>query len=96
MMQASSLIPDDSSRYCHIPSSLEAQLMPFQREGVKFGLRHGGRCLIGDGEDLNECNVFLLNICLIVVKLTRLNDTILCRNGTWKNRTGKIGDINLF
>ena len=48
VVSAAAKIPDDSSRYCHIPSSLETQLMAFQREGVKFGLRHGGRCLIGD------------------------------------------------
>ena len=46
--QASGRNPDDSARYCHIPASLEQQLMPFQREGVQFALRHGGRALIGD------------------------------------------------
>ena len=39
--------PDDSDRYCHIPSNLETQLMPFQREGVKFALRHGGARAMG-------------------------------------------------
>lgn len=47
-MQAAAACPDDSERYCHIPAALEQQLMPFQREGIRFALRHGGRALIGD------------------------------------------------
>ncbi|GAX84585.1 hypothetical protein CEUSTIGMA_g12006.t1 [Chlamydomonas eustigma] len=31
-----------------MPPSLREALMPFQVEGVKFGLRHHGRCLIAD------------------------------------------------
>ena len=45
---AAAAAADDSDRYCHIPRNLEEQLMPFQREGVRFALRHGGRVLIGD------------------------------------------------
>ena len=48
VVQACAAHPDDSARYCHIPTSLEGQLMPFQREGVQFALRHGGRALVGD------------------------------------------------
>ena len=47
-LQATAGHQDDSDRYCTLPASLEGQLMPFQREGVKFALRHGGRALIGD------------------------------------------------
>lgn len=47
-VQATAGHQDDSDRYCTLPASLEGQLMPFQREGVKFALRHGGRALIGD------------------------------------------------
>lgn len=54
VLKSSSSIPDDSSRYCHIPTALESQLMEFQREGVKFGLRHGGRVLIGDEMGLGK------------------------------------------
>ena len=54
VLKAAAAIPDDSSRYCHIPASLETQLMSFQREGVKFGLRHGGRALIGDEMGLGK------------------------------------------
>ena len=31
-----------------MPAFLEAALLPFQREGVLFGLARGGRCLIAD------------------------------------------------
>ena len=31
-----------------IPSKLRSVLLPFQVEGVKYGLRRGGRCLIAD------------------------------------------------
>lgn len=48
LLQASAASSDDSDRYAVIPSALEVQLMPFQREGVKFALRHSGRALIGD------------------------------------------------
>lgn len=32
--------------YAKMPAFLERALLPFQREGVRFGLAHGGRCLI--------------------------------------------------
>ena len=32
--------------YSKMPPFLERALLPFQREGVRFGLAHGGRCLI--------------------------------------------------
>ena len=54
VLKSASTIPDDSSRYCHIPTTLEEQLMEFQREGVKFGLVHGGRVLIGDEMGLGK------------------------------------------
>ena len=54
VLKAIRSIPDDSSRYCHIPTTLEQQLMAFQREGVQFGLRHGGRVLIGDEMGLGK------------------------------------------
>jgi len=54
VLTSASSIPDDSSRYCHIPVTLEEQLMEFQREGVKFGLLHGGRVLIGDEMGLGK------------------------------------------
>ncbi|GAB4813670.1 hypothetical protein N2152v2_000716 [Parachlorella kessleri] len=54
VIQASLISPDDSNRYCHIPHNLETQLMPFQREGIKFALKHGGRALVGDEMGLGK------------------------------------------
>lgn len=39
--------PDQAAAlYSKMPLFLERALLPFQREGVRFGLAHGGRCLI--------------------------------------------------
>ena len=38
----------DAAYEVGMPVSLAAALMPFQREGVKFCLARGGRCLIAD------------------------------------------------
>ena len=54
LWQASLTSPDDSDRYCHIPHNLESQLMPFQRDGIKFALKHGGRALVGDEMGLGK------------------------------------------
>ena len=47
-------IKDDSMRYANIPPMMEAKLMPFQREGIKFILRRGGRALLGDEMGLGK------------------------------------------
>ncbi|PNW85934.1 hypothetical protein CHLRE_03g199350v5 [Chlamydomonas reinhardtii] len=36
------------------PNSLDSRMMPFQRDGVRHGLRHGGRVLIGDEMGLGK------------------------------------------
>ncbi len=54
VLRAAAAIPDDSSRYAHVPVALEEQLMPFQREGVRFALSRGGRALIGDEMGLGK------------------------------------------
>ena len=53
--------PDDSERFDRLHQlqlapgeSLQQRMMPFQREGVKFGLRAGGRVLIGDEMGLGK------------------------------------------
>ena len=47
-------MPDESERYGRIPARLEGRLMAFQREGVRFALRHGGRGIIGDEMGLGK------------------------------------------
>jgi hypothetical protein len=37
-----------------LPASLYNALLPFQLEGVRFGLRRGGRCLIADEMGLGK------------------------------------------
>ncbi|KAK7363390.1 hypothetical protein VNO77_05532 [Canavalia gladiata] len=51
---AASAIPDLRDRYDKIPSSIESKLMPFQREGVRFILQHGGRALLADEMGLGK------------------------------------------
>eukprot|EP00879_Flechtneria_rotunda_P033580 GHRR01037205.1.p1 GENE.GHRR01037205.1~~GHRR01037205.1.p1 ORF type:complete len:626 (+),score=250.64 GHRR01037205.1:205-2082(+) len=61
ILTASRKQPDDSKLYQRLHSvelaageTLEQRMMPFQREGVKFGLRAGGRVLIGDEMGLGK------------------------------------------
>lgn len=54
LVQAAAELADESGRYGRIPARLEARLMAFQREGVRFALRHGGRALIGDEMGLGK------------------------------------------
>ena len=46
----SALVPDEEveRRMSGMPASLRQALMPFQAEGVRFGLARHGRCLIAD------------------------------------------------
>ncbi|KAK9698752.1 hypothetical protein RND81_08G128400 [Saponaria officinalis] len=37
-----------------LPSKLQSTLLPFQLEGLKFGLQRGGRCLIADEMGLGK------------------------------------------
>lgn len=43
----------DGEEVIRIPSQLSDLLLPFQREGVLFTIRRGGRALIGD--DMGQC-----------------------------------------
>ncbi|XP_073130932.1 uncharacterized protein [Henckelia pumila] len=47
-------IPDLRDRYDKIPSDIEAKLLPFQRDGVRFVLQHGGRVLLADEMGLGK------------------------------------------
>jgi hypothetical protein len=46
-----------------MPSSLRKSLMPFQVEGVRFGLRHFSRCLIGD--EMGVSALLLRPVCAL-------------------------------
>ncbi|KAL2338865.1 hypothetical protein Fmac_013311 [Flemingia macrophylla] len=51
---AASAVPDLQDRYNKIPSYIESKLLPFQREGVRFILQHGGRVLLADEMGLGK------------------------------------------
>ncbi|XP_062189338.1 uncharacterized protein LOC133892517 isoform X2 [Phragmites australis] len=47
-------VKDLRDLYDRIPTDVESKLMPFQREGVRFVLQHGGRALIADEMGLGK------------------------------------------
>ncbi|KQK15029.1 SWI/SNF-related matrix-associated actin-dependent regulator of chromatin subfamily A-like protein 1 [Brachypodium distachyon] len=47
-------VKDLRGLYDRIPTDVESKLMPFQREGVRFSLQHGGRVLIADEMGLGK------------------------------------------
>ncbi|KAH0736354.1 hypothetical protein KY285_012061 [Solanum tuberosum] len=51
---AASVMPDLQDHYEFIPNSIETKLLPFQREGVRFALQHGGRILLADEMGLGK------------------------------------------
>lgn len=51
---ASRLDGDFEERYKQIPADFEEELMPFQREGIRYALRRGGRALIADEMGLGK------------------------------------------
>ncbi|TVU37669.1 hypothetical protein EJB05_10996 [Eragrostis curvula] len=51
---AASGAKDLQGLYDRIPTDVESKLMPFQREGVRFVLQHGGRALIADEMGLGK------------------------------------------
>ncbi|XP_024993673.1 SWI/SNF-related matrix-associated actin-dependent regulator of chromatin subfamily A-like protein 1 isoform X2 [Cynara cardunculus var. scolymus] len=53
-ISAASTIPDLRDRYDLMPDSIESKLLPFQREGVRFVLQHGGRVLLADEMGLGK------------------------------------------
>ncbi|KAL6990199.1 DNA helicase [Sarracenia purpurea var. burkii] len=60
---AASAVPDLRDRYDMIPRNIESKLLPFQRDGVRFMLQHGGRVLLADemglGKTLQAMDSFL-------------------------------------
>ncbi|KAI0493365.1 hypothetical protein KFK09_023481 [Dendrobium nobile] len=53
-LAAANAAPNLLALYDRIPSSLESKLLPFQREGVRFVLQHGGRALLADEMGLGK------------------------------------------
>eukprot|EP00249_Psilotum_nudum_P017769 c26481_g1_i1 orf=136-2202(+) len=53
-LEVSMNLPDMRGKYCKIPEDLETQLLPFQRDGIRFVLHHGGRSLIADEMGLGK------------------------------------------
>ncbi|KAL2242482.1 UNVERIFIED_CONTAM: SWI/SNF-related matrix-associated actin-dependent regulator of chromatin subfamily A-like protein 1, partial [Sesamum indicum] len=51
---AATVLPDLQDRYEKIPGYIEAKLLPFQRDGVRFVLQHGGRVLLADEMGLGK------------------------------------------
>lgn len=51
---AASALPDLRDRYDRMPSFIESKLLPFQRDGVRFVLQHGGRVLLADEMGLGK------------------------------------------
>ena len=54
-LQAACGAPDDGGLIGRLPPALLRALMPFQRVGVEFALRRGGRALIADEMGLVHC-----------------------------------------
>ncbi|GKV10463.1 hypothetical protein SLEP1_g21819 [Rubroshorea leprosula] len=51
---AASAVPDLQDRYDRIPNCIESKLLPFQRDGIRFILQHGGRALLADEMGLGK------------------------------------------
>ncbi|KAF9600180.1 hypothetical protein IFM89_005004 [Coptis chinensis] len=51
---AASSVQDLRDLYDRMPSFIESKLLPFQRDGVRFVLQHGGRVLIADEMGLGK------------------------------------------
>ncbi|KAM1418263.1 hypothetical protein FF1_021660 [Malus domestica] len=64
---AASVVPDLRDQYDRIPSCIESKLLPFQREGVRFILQHGGRALLADEMGLGKTLQARNSSCAIAV-----------------------------
>ncbi|CAN1128914.1 SWI/SNF-related matrix-associated actin-dependent regulator of chromatin subfamily A-like protein 1 [Linum perenne] len=51
---AASAVPDLLDWYGRMPKNIESKLLPFQRDGVRFVLQHGGRVLLADEMGLGK------------------------------------------
>lgn len=69
-MAAASAVADLRDQYNCIPSYVESKLLPFQRDGVRFALQHGGRVLLADEMGLGKTLQVIKYLNLFVVKLS--------------------------
>ncbi|KAL4579183.1 hypothetical protein LXL04_015320 [Taraxacum kok-saghyz] len=53
-ISAASTVPDLQDRYESMPDCIKSKLLPFQQEGVRFILQHGGRVLLADEMGLGK------------------------------------------
>lgn len=53
-ISAASTVPDLRDRYDLMSDSIKSKLLPFQRDGVRFILQHGGRVLLADEMGLGK------------------------------------------
>ncbi|KAK1281094.1 CHD3-type chromatin-remodeling factor PICKLE [Acorus gramineus] len=53
-LSAASSVTDLQDLYDRMPKFVESKLLPFQREGVRFILQHGGRALLADEMGLGK------------------------------------------
>ncbi|XP_064952922.1 uncharacterized protein LOC135606073 isoform X1 [Musa acuminata AAA Group] len=54
-LAAASAVPDlREDLYDRMPSYVESKLLPFQREGIRFVLQHGGRAILADEMGLGK------------------------------------------
>ncbi|KAH6768205.1 chromatin remodeling factor18 [Perilla frutescens var. frutescens] len=51
---AATTLPDLQDKYDKIPNYIESKLLPFQRDGIRFILQHGGRVLLADEMGLGK------------------------------------------
>ena len=53
-LQVANVAEDDSELYNRMPAKLQEKLMGFQRQGIQFALKRGGRLLVGDEMGLGK------------------------------------------
>uniref|UniRef100_A0A804I4U0 SWI/SNF-related matrix-associated actin-dependent regulator of chromatin subfamily A-like protein 1 n=2 Tax=Musa acuminata subsp. malaccensis TaxID=214687 RepID=A0A804I4U0_MUSAM len=53
-LAAASAVQDLRDLYDRMPSYVESKLLPFQREGIRFVLQHGGRAILADEMGLGK------------------------------------------
>lgn len=58
-LSAASAVPNLLELYGRMPDFIETKLLPFQRDGVRFVLQHGGRALLADEMGLGNSCIYM-------------------------------------